>query len=296
MDMKIQIDEIYMPLFKKKGVKVFMQRLDSINSSVSGNKWYKLKYNLLEVKRKGVQKVLTFGGAYSNHIIATAIAAKENGISSVGVIRGDKHCRDNPTISLAKNYGMHIHYINRKQYKNKEDSFFLDYLHSLFGPFYMIPEGGTNKLGVIGAEEILCDKGIYNYICCPVGTGGTISGIINSSLNSQRVIGFSAIKKYNTLERKINAYTNKRNWELVDDYVLGGYAKIDHSLISFINKFYLEKGIALDAIYTGKMMMGILDLIVKDYFLEGSKILAIHTGGLQGNKGINERFGLDLPC
>jgi len=294
--MKIQIDEISLPLLERKEVRILVKRIDKINSSVSGNKWYKLKYNMLEAKRMGVNKVLTFGGAYSNHIIATAIAAKENGFASIGIIRGNQNIHDNPTISLAKDYGMNIYYIDRSQYENKEHAYFLNDLISRFGSFYMIPEGGTNKFGVMGAQEIIDHNDTSNYICCPVGTGGTISGIINSSDSSQIIIGFSAIRNYNDLEKKINMYTSKKNWHLINKYVLGGYARINPSLIKFINNFYIDTGVALDAIYTGKMMMGILDLISKDYFKEGSSILVIHSGGMQGNKGMNERFNLDLPC
>ena len=159
----------------------------------------------------------------------------------------------------------------------------------------MLPEGGANELAVKGTSEILDEIDAQDYICCPVGTGGTIAGIINASNHKQKVIGFPAIKGFDTLEKDIKNWTNKQNYEFINNYVSGGYGKVSEELVEFINQFYLMQNIPLDAIYTGKMMLGIIDLVAKDYFLKGSSILAIHTGGLQGNRGINERLGISLP-
>ena len=172
---------------------------------------------------------------------------------------------------------------------------FIDKLREKFGNFYLVPEGGTNELAVKGAQEILDRNDTQDFICTAIGTGGTISGIINSSCDNQKVLGFPAIKGGEDLEKDISEWTNKENWKLFSDYHFGGYAKISEGLIHFIMDFYNIQNIPLDAVYTGKMMMGILDLVAKDYFAKGSEILAIHTGGLQGNIGFNKRFGLNLP-
>jgi 1-aminocyclopropane-1-carboxylate deaminase len=293
--MEIKTQEISLPLLKEKGIKLFIKRTDQTHKHVSGNKWYKLKYNLIEAKKKGFQTLLTFGGAYSNHIAATACAAKENGFKSIGVIRGEEHLPLNPTLQFAKEQGMHIHYVSRSDYRLKTTTEFINNLKSKFDDFYLVPEGGTNQLAIKGTEEILDVSSTQDFVCCAVGTGGTIAGIINSTNSKQTVIGFPAIKGFDLLQKDIESWTNKKNWRLINDYVCGGYAKISEDLIQFINEFYKTQNIPLDAVYTGKMMLGILDLVAKDYFPKGSTILAIHTGGLQGNKGMSERLMIKLP-
>jgi 1-aminocyclopropane-1-carboxylate deaminase len=292
--MEIKTQEISLPLLKEKEIKLFIKRTDQTHQYVSGNKWYKLKYNLIEAKKKGFQTLLTFGGAYSNHIAATACATKENGFKSIGVIRGEEHLPLNPTLQFAKEQGMHIHYVSRSDYREKTTPDFLEKLKIQFSDFYLIPEGGSNELAIQGTEEILEANDTQDYICCAVGTGGTIAGIINASTNKQTVIGFPAIKGIDVLGKDIENWTNKQNWKLINDYVCGGYAKVNEELVEFINKFNTVHDIPLDVIYTGKMMLGILDLVAKDYFPKGSSILAIHTGGLQGNKGMSERLMIKL--
>ena len=293
--MKIETKEISLPLLDEKEVRLFIKRIDKIHPFVSGNKWFKLKYNLLEAKKQGLNTLLTFGGAYSNHISATAFAAKEKGISSIGIIRGEEHLPLNPTLRFAIDNGMKLHYISRSNYKEKTSANFLEALKNQFGDFYLIPEGGTNELAIQGVKEILDKNDIQDYICCAIGTGGTIAGIINASNDKQIVIGFPAIKGFEQLEKDINNWTNATNCIFINDYVGNGYAKINKDLVDFINEFNARHNVPLDSIYTGKMMMGILDLVEKDFFLKGSSILAIHTGGLQGNKGMSERLGISLP-
>ena len=190
---------------------------------------------------------------------------------------------------------MSIHYVSRSEYSRKHTHNFIDKLKEKFGNFYLLPEGGTNELAVKGAQEILDRHDTQDFICSAIGTGGTISGIINSSCDTQKILGFPVIKGSKKLEKDIRSWTNKNNWELIVDYHFGGYAKISRDLIQFVIDFYQKNNIILDVIYNGKMMFGILDLINKDYFPRGSSILTINTGGLQGNKGLNERFGLNLP-
>ena len=293
--MKIKNQEISSTLLESNNIRLFIKRIDQNHDHISGNKLYKLKYNFIEAKNQGLKSILTFGGAYSNHIAATAFLARKNGFKSIGIIRGEKYSTLNPTLNFAEYHGMSIHYTNRVNYKLKEDLIFLEKIKSKFGEFYLIPEGGTNDLAIKGTSEILDTNDIHDYVCCPVGTGGTIAGLINSSNEYQKLLGFPVMKGNDSLAESILAWTNRDNYSLINDYHFGGYARIDDRLIEFIQDFHRIKLVPLDAIYTGKMMFAIMDLVAQNYFPKGSSILAIHTGGLQGNRGINDRFGLTLP-
>lgn len=289
--------QIYLPILEEKDVALFIKREDLIHPFVSGNKFRKLKYNLKEAIKQSQKVVLTFGGAFSNHIVATAVAAKLNGLSSIGVIRGEELSKDlektlekNSTLREAHNNGMTFEFISRENYRNKSDEIFINQLKGKFRNFYLIPEGGTNELAIKGCKEILTnDDAKINYICCAVGTGGTISGLINASTSKQKVIGFPALKG-GFLQDEIKKFVHQQNWSLQTDYHFGGYAKYNKEFIRFINSFNDSTGILLDPIYTGKMIFGILDLIKKDTFKKGSKILAIHTGGIQGIEGFNQKL------
>ena len=271
-------------------ISVQIKREDLIHPFVSGNKFRKLKYNLLQAKEENQETLLTFGGAFSNHIAAVAFAGKENGFKTIGIIRGDELGRkiaENPTLSFAQNCGMQLEFISREEYRLKSESSFLENLKAKFGSFYHIPEGGTNALAIKGCQEILTeDDAEFDYICCSIGTGGTISGIINSVLPHQKVLGFPALKG-DFLKEEIHNFTQNENWELITEYHFGGYGKVNEALIGFINQFYTENQIPLDPIYTGKMVFGVIDLIKKNYFPAKSKILLIHTGGIQGIQGMN---------
>ena len=281
-------------LLRKKDITLVVKREDVLHEHVSGNKFRKLYYNVIEAREKGYDKLLTFGGAYSNHIAATAAAGKELGIQTIGVIRGDElgenleqTLQENPTLRFAVSQGMQLHFVSRKAYRQKTEPEFIANLFQLFGKFYLVPEGGTNELAVKGTEEILTpeDKE-FDYICSAVGTGGTIAGLINSTKPHQKVLGFPALKEQ-FLHQNIAKYAQSDNWKLIRDYHFGGFAKIDKKLVNFINMVNSLHYLPLDPIYTGKMLYGIIDLIKKDYFPKGSKILAIHTGGLQGKDGMN---------
>ncbi|OYX24377.1 MAG: 1-aminocyclopropane-1-carboxylate deaminase [Flavobacteriales bacterium 32-35-8] len=265
------------------GVELFLKREDNIHPFISGNKYRKLKYNVEEAQKRGFKKLLTFGGAYSNHIAAVAYAGHAFGFETLGIIRGDElqdKIGENPTLLFAKNHGMQFEFVTREDYRT-------DKLINNYQDYYVIPEGGTNVLAIKGCEEILTETDAeFNYICASVGTGGTVSGLINCSQPSQQVLGFLALKG-SFLQEDISKFVSKTNWKLIAEYHFGGYAKINLELIRFINKFKEKQDIPLDPVYTGKMMFGIFDLIQKGYFPKGSKILAIHTGGLQGIEGMN---------
>jgi 1-aminocyclopropane-1-carboxylate deaminase len=274
-------------------ISVQIKREDLIHPFVSGNKFRKLKYNLLQAKTENHDTLLTFGGAFSNHIAAVAFAGKEKGFKTIGIIRGDElagKVAENPTLSFAQNCGMQLEFISRKEYRLKSEVSFIENLRQNLGSFYLIPEGGTNDLAIKGCQEILTPEDAdFDYICCSIGTGGTISGIINSVLPHQKVLGFPALKG-DFLKEEICNFVQNENWELITDYHFGGYGKVNEELIQFINQFYTENQIPLDPIYTGKMVFGVIDLIQKNYFPAESKILLIHTGGIQGVQGMNMKL------
>lgn len=267
------------------GIELYIKREDVLHDEISGNKFRKLKYNLDEAKRQGKSRLLTFGGAYSNHIAAVAAAGRDYGFETIGVIRGDELAlkyQENPTLKKAMQDGMQFCFATRTQYRDKMNVVFLEKLQQQFGDFYVIPEGGTNQLAVKGCEEILTEEDqVFDFICCAVGTGGTISGIINSLQTHQKALGFPALKG-NFLYDDIRPYVKNQQWDLILDYHFGGYAKVSDELRLFIKEFNQKYLITLEPIYTGKMAFGVLDLISKGKFPEKSKVLIIHTGGLQG--------------
>jgi 1-aminocyclopropane-1-carboxylate deaminase len=272
---------------------VEIRREDLIHPFISGNKYRKLKYNIREVKRLKIKTLLTFGGAFSNHISAAAYAGKINNFKTIGVIRGEElenKIEENPTLKFAKSCGMEFLFVSREAYRKKSETSFFEKLKEKYGDFYLIPEGGTNELAVKGCEEILNpEDDIYDYICTCVGTGGTISGIINASKRHQKILGFPALKG-DFLKGDIRKFAKYENWELIKAYHFGGYGKIKPELITFINTFKRDYNIPLDPIYTGKMMFGILDLIKNGFFPKNAKILVVHSGGLQGIAGMNKKL------
>lgn len=273
-----------------KGMALTIKREDLLHPEISGNKYRKLKYNLLEAKNQQKQTILTFGGAFSNHIAATAAAGAAYGFKTIGIIRGEElkdKIYENPTLSYARSQGMQLIYISRSEYRQKNDAAFKVGLKNKYGDCYIVPEGGTNQFAIKGCEEILQeDDHQFEYICTSVGTGGTMIGLINSARGHQQVLGFSALKG-DFLKEEIRKHTSKKQWELITDYHFGGYGKIKPELITFINEFKELTKIPLDPIYTGKMMYGIFDLFSTGYFRKEAKILVVHTGGLQGIEGMN---------
>lgn len=293
IDYQSKIEPIDHPILKQKKINFSILREDLIHPSISGNKYRKLKYNLIKAKELGYTKIITFGGAYSNHIAATAAAANLNTMECIGFIRGEeveKLIDSNPTLCFAKNQGMEFKFLSREAYRLKDTPEFIQALKQQYPEYYIIPEGGTNDLAIQGCEEILhsaCNE--YQYICCAVGTGGTITGLINSSLKEQTVLGFPALKG-EFFSEEICKLTIKRNFQLMTSYHFGGYGKVSEELVIFINSFKSQTNIQLDPIYTGKMVYGLFDLIEKDFFPFHTTILAIHTGGLQGIEGINKQL------
>lgn len=278
----------------QRNISVSMLREDEIHPQVSGNKFRKLKYNLKEAKSLGYKQVLSFGGAYSNHVAALAAACDQLDMNCVGVIRGDElanftedKLRANPTLNFALDYNMQLKFVSREAYRSKEKPEFLADLRKEFGDFFLVPEGGTNELAVKGCQEILNDETQeFDVICVSVGTGGTMAGLVEASQKHQHVIGFAALNS-DYLTHEVSRMTSKDNWKINYDFHFGGYAKVNDTLVDFINVFSKNFGIHLDPIYTGKMMFGISELIKCDFFPKNTRILAVHTGGLQGIEGFN---------
>ncbi|HAS39570.1 MAG TPA: 1-aminocyclopropane-1-carboxylate deaminase [Microscillaceae bacterium] len=276
-------------------ISLWVYRIDLIHPQVSGNKWYKLKYNLLEAQKQGHQKLLTFGGAYSNHIYATAAAGKIQGIETIGVIRGEEHTPLNPTLQFAVDCGMHLHYMDRATYREKKSPEVLNTLKQIFGSFYLVPEGGSNALAVKGCTEILPEvEESFDVVTTACGTGGTLAGLVAHLPAHQQVLGFPALKGgdflYDDVEQLLTAYytafnlpreTTQNRYRLITDYHFGGYAKKKPELLAFIEHFTTQHQIPLEWIYTGKMFYGLYDLIKKNYFSPHTKILALHTGGIR---------------
>ena len=299
---RIPLQKIEDPLIQKSGINLFVLRTDLNHPTVSGNKWYKLKYNLVEIKRKEIDTLLTFGGAYSNHIHAAASAGKLLNIKTIGVIRGEEYNPLNPTLASAKGNGMLLYYINRKTYRERKNPAFIQSLREKFGEFYLVPEGGTNRLALKGCTEIVKSINInYDLICCACGTGGTLAGIIAGLNRNKKAFGFAVLKGADFLktdvEKLLTDYpgNNYTNWQINQNYHFGGYAKTNEGLLRFVQRFREVNNIPIEPIYTGKMLYGIYNLAEKNYFEKGKTIVAVHSGGLQGLAGLNERIRKSNP-
>ncbi len=282
-----------------------LRREDLTHAEYGGNKLRKLKYNLLKAKESGYKTILTFGGAWSNHIYATAAACKEHGFKSIGVIRGEEPKVYSDTLSFARMCGMEFHFVSRQEYREKHEDYFKAWLRDQHGSVYLIPEGGSNYLGVQGCVEILNaeDKSAYSHVACACGTGATAAGLLISAGPQQKILAFSALKDGGFLRDEIRKFVYyalgdeevadelMAQLEVITDYDEGGYAKCSVRELEYLRSFKAQHDIELDGIYTGKMMLGLDDMISKKTFAEGSRILAIHSGGLQGNVGIEQRLG-----
>ncbi|MEJ7643099.1 MAG: pyridoxal-phosphate dependent enzyme [Chryseolinea sp.] len=280
------IQEIHDYRLRAAGVTLLVKREDLNHPTVSGNKWWKLKYNLVEVGRTGCTTLLTFGGAYSNHIYATAAAARELNYKSIGIIRGEEVVPRNTVLQFAKDHGMELHFVKRDEYRSKGSPEMLADLQDRFGAFYLIPEGGSNALALQGISEFGTLLGTdFDFLCCPIGTGATMAGLIQSFGGKKQILGFTVLKGddwSSEIERYNPGYSN---WTVIQDYHGGGYAKMPPALRLFTEEF-TSQHFPIENVYSGKLFFGIFDLIYKGYFREGSKIMAIHTGGIHRPQAI----------
>jgi 1-aminocyclopropane-1-carboxylate deaminase/D-cysteine desulfhydrase-like pyridoxal-dependent ACC family enzyme len=283
---------------ESRGIGLWVLRDDLNDPLISGNKMRKLRYNLLEARAHRHRTLLSFGGAYSNHIHALAAAGHRFGLRTIGIIRGERPASLNPTLADAQGFGMELHFVSRSTYRNIKDPGEQEKLQQEFGPHYRVPEGGSNTLAVRGVAEMT--RSIdpdTSHICLAVGTGGTMAGVIAGMEGTGHIIGMPVLKDGAYLAADIAyllqraGYLPRENWHLETGYHFGGYARHNQELVDFINGFYDRHGIPLDPVYTGKMMYGIYDMVQRGLIPEGSKLIAIHTGGLQGIRGFNDRFG-----
>lgn len=291
----LPIIRLTIPEAQAAGVELYVLRLDQTDARVSGNKWFKLKYNLREAQRQRSNTVLSFGGAYSNHIHALAWAGKKLGIKTVGIIRGEPAYAINPTLKDAARWGMELIFVNRSEYRRRHDDDYLNELRSRFSDVFIVPEGGSNRFAVEGAAEIVTDEMVETYqftdIVLPCGTGGTLAGVAVSQ-PSLNVLGIPVLKKAEFLLNDIDQllidsnFARCRNWSLDFNGHFGGYAKAPPELLGFISEIKARYELPLEQIYTGKMLFRLIELIKMGRFQEGSRILAIHTGGLQGLRSL----------
>jgi 1-aminocyclopropane-1-carboxylate deaminase len=293
------VQEVNDLVLEGSGVRLLMKRDDLIHEHISGNKWRKLKYNLAEAVQQNHHTVLTFGGAYSNHIVATAFACRKAGLESIGIIRGEDD-PTNPTLTFARENGMQLQFVPREEYRDMKqgETHPMAFLQEKFGRCYVIPEGGANGMGVRGCAEILPEvEEHFDVVCCAAGTGATLAGLALTLKDHQRLIGFPALKGGDFLNDEVERLIGESNLrppttvnlQLSTEYHFGGYAKLTPQLLDFIRGFTERTGIPLDPVYTGKMLFGIYDMIARSRFEKGATILAIHTGGLQGWQGMAHR-------
>lgn len=290
--------EIYSPihqiknkLFDEKGIEVFIKRDDLIHPIISGNKWRKLKYLLQRAQAENKNHLVTFGGAYSNHLLATAAAAAKFGFKATGIVRGEEVTND--TLFLCRLHGMNLIFTDRESYRDKPalfDKYFGDDPDAIF-----IDEGGASAEGAQGCSELVDElTEPYDHVFCACGTGTTAAGIINGIQRHQLSTQFHAIPVFKNgefIKNEISRFLiGTVDYHLHTAYHFGGYGKTDERLIDFIKQFVAETGILIEPVYTGKMLYALFDLAAKDYFKPGSKILAIHSGGIWGLLGMKDKF------
>ena len=273
------------PILEAARVQLYLKRDDLIHPDIPGNKWRKLKYNIEAAKAADAATLLTFGGAYSNHLRAVAAAGKLFGFSTIGIVRGEEHTPLNWSLQHARDHGMELHYIDRETYRQKHTPEFIAELHKKFGDFYLLPEGGSNDLAVKGCMEIPKEIDIdFDVICCSVGTGGTLAGIASGLKDGQKAIGFSSLKGGDFLRDDVTKLQRaaeipeRDNWKIELDYHFGGFAKTTPELQNFIGNFERHHNIRLERIYVAKMLYGIFDQIKKGAFAPNTTIVAVITG------------------
>jgi len=283
---KIVTEDVSALFSTDSSISVKVLRLDKIHPVVSGNKYFKLKYNIFEAKNRCSEKILSFGGAYSNHIRALAFTAMKEGVRAIAVIRGEELNPSNYSLKYAASCGMEFRFVTRQEYRLRNNHDFLNSLREKFGDFYLVPEGGSNSLAVKGCAEIIdyIDED-FDYLAVSCGSGGTAAGLLEGLSGHKKLLIFPALKRFEFLSddiRKLNYSYNKRifsNYEFVPGYDFGGYAKKKQELTEFIEAFEKRSGIPLDFVYTGKLFYGINEEIKKGRFRPGDRIVIIHTGG-----------------
>ncbi len=298
MEFPIATNQIMaLPQFAAADISVYLKREDLVFPLASGNKWRKLKYNLRAFQESNASVLLTFGGAFSNHLAAVAAMGARYGIVTIGIVRGAElaHKPLNPTLATCQQNGMQLSFVSREEYHQKELGDTVLALQKTHGTLYILPEGGTNALAVKGCAEILTSEdAAFDTIGCAVGTGGTLAGLANSCKTHQHVVGFQVVKDV-SITARIRTFAPSNNWTLVQHPIHRGYAQVSKPLASFAEIVLQQTGVLLDPIYTAPMLFQLVQMIKDDTWTFGKKILLIHTGGTQGIIGFNSRSTLQWP-
>ncbi|OQP63211.1 hypothetical protein A3860_25310 [Niastella vici] len=278
-------------LLHNKQVAIDVLRLDRIHPVISGNKWFKLKYHLQEALQQNKTGILTFGGAWSNHLVATALACQQAGLASIGIIRGEQPLVLSATLQEVQEYNMQLQFVPRNEYS--DEATIIPALQEKYPDYYIVPQGGQSHLGVLGAAEIgqLTQIKSYSHVSCAIGTGTMLAGLVHAALPHQQVIGICSLKMPATENNSLNSFVkpyaaNGKQYTIFYDYHFGGYARKTGELISFMNTIYQQHEMPTDFVYTGKLLFGIMHLVQNSYFEPGSRILIVHSGGLQGNRSL----------
>jgi len=280
-------------------VQLYVKRDDLIDPVISGNKWRKLKYHLQGYKESGLSQILSFGGAYSNHLHALARVGMLEGIETIGIVRGDELTpQSNETLKDLEFWGMKLHFVSREQYKRRYDNDYIETLRQQYGDFYCVPEGGYSEQAVLGVEDIIAEVTnpyTFQHIFCPVGSGTTLAGLAVAAakfMPQARIHGICALKNGSYLNQQVESLIQQRqgdsltNWQLHLDYHFGGFAKQKETFKQLWNIHCIDSQIPWDKVYTAKMLFAVLDMVQQGYFNRGENILLIHTGGLQGNRSV----------
>lgn len=285
------------PVFTHYKISVYVKRDDQIHDIISGNKWRKLKYNLLYAKSIGAKGVITFGGCFSNHIHACAFACQQQQLPIIGIIRGEEHNQDNYTLAWAKHWGMQLVFVDRKTYRMRHEESYLAQLQQQYPEHFIIPEGGSNALALTGVAEVIDElnqQSEFDTLITPVGSGGTMAGLIVGDKSQHNLLGIAVLKQQGHLENEVKALLpvsskNENNWQIAHEFHCGGYAKFSPQDAEKIRNFSKVVAIDFEPVYSGKMILALLELIESGYFPAQHRIVLLHTGGLQGLAGMFER-------
>lgn len=285
------------PLFKRHNVEVLIKRDDLIHPIISGNKWRKLKYNLEKVIKNNYKGIVSFGGAYSNHIHALAFACFQSKVKSIGIIRGEAQYANNFTLQWASHWGMQLNFVDRITYKKRNEADFLKQLQIQYPDYLIIPEGGSNALALPGVGEVIGELNQecqFDTLLTPVGSGGTLAGLISADNNAHQLLGVAVLKQTNYLEKEVLSLlksdnSSANNWRILSQFHRGGYGKFQPEDLCRIRDFSQQTQIPFEPVYSGKMLLALLDLLEQGFFPPSHKIVLLHTGGIQGLGGLAER-------
>lgn len=291
------LQPIYHPVFTQHKITVQVKRDDMIDHVVSGNKWRKLQHNLLHAKNSGARGIITFGGCFSNHIHASAFACKQQGLNAIGIIRGELANQHNYTLAWAKYWGMQLNFVDRKTYRLRNNQTYLSSLQQLYPDYLIVPEGGSNTLALTGMTDVINElnsQAQFDTIMTPVGSGGTLAGLVLGDKNQHQLLGVAVLKQGEYLNEQVKELLPQQakaydNWHIFTQYHGGGYAKFSEGDVNDLLAFNEETGVTFEPVYSGKMILALLDLVKQGYFPKHHRIVLLHTGGLQGIAGLISR-------